>query len=130
MAALYKTILKRLTWALIVLFGLSIIIFSLMRVIPGDPARLALGPTVPEEIVEQYDGYELMFMDPKEYDDAIVGVSEVCGKHPAVVYDEDKVIDVSMSLGMTYDEAVDHFYYNQIGGYLGKSTPTFLTYKK
>jgi len=48
------TILKRLGWALVVLFGLSMIIFSLMRVMPGDPARLALGPTVPEEIVEQY----------------------------------------------------------------------------
>ncbi len=54
MSGLYTTILNRFTWALIVLFGLSIIIFSLMRVIPGDPARLALGPTVPEEIVEQY----------------------------------------------------------------------------
>ncbi len=54
MSTLYTTIFKRLGWALVVLFGLSIIIFSLMRVIPGDPARLALGPTVPEEIVEQY----------------------------------------------------------------------------
>jgi len=51
---IHVTILKRLGWALVVLFGLSVIIFSLMRVIPGDPARLALGPTVPEEIVEQY----------------------------------------------------------------------------
>lgn len=25
-----------------------------MRIIPGDPARLALGPTVPEEVVEEY----------------------------------------------------------------------------
>lgn len=54
MPAMFVTILKRLGWALVVLFGLSVIIFSLMRVIPGDPARLALGPTVPEEIVEQY----------------------------------------------------------------------------
>ncbi len=54
MSKLHVTILKRLGWALIVLIGLSIIIFSLMRIIPGDPARLALGPTVPEEIVERY----------------------------------------------------------------------------
>ena len=54
MSKLHVTILKRLGWALVVLFGLSVIIFSLMRIIPGDPARLALGPTVPEEIVEQY----------------------------------------------------------------------------
>lgn len=54
MATLHATILKRLLWAVVVLIGLSIIIFSLMRIIPGDPARLALGPTAPEEIVEQY----------------------------------------------------------------------------
>lgn len=54
MSKLYVTILKRLGWALVVLIGLSVIIFSLMRIIPGDPARLALGPTVPEEIVERY----------------------------------------------------------------------------
>jgi len=48
------TIVKRLGGAIVVLLGLSMIIFSLMRIIPGDPARLALGPTAPEEIVEQY----------------------------------------------------------------------------
>ncbi len=54
MTSLFITILKRLAWALVVLLGLSILIFSLMRIIPGDPARLALGPTVPEEVVEEY----------------------------------------------------------------------------
>lgn len=54
MPSLLMIILRRLGWALVVLLGLSMIIFSLMRIIPGDPARLALGPTVPEEIVEQY----------------------------------------------------------------------------
>lgn len=54
MSSLVKTIVKRLAWAIVVLIGLSIIIFCLMRVIPGDPARMALGPTAPEEIVELY----------------------------------------------------------------------------
>jgi peptide/nickel transport system permease protein len=48
------TVLKRLGWASVVLVGLSILIFSLVRIIPGDPARLALGPTAPEEVVERY----------------------------------------------------------------------------
>jgi peptide/nickel transport system permease protein len=52
--SLLTTVLKRLGWALVVLIGLSMLIFSLMRVIPGDPARLALGPTAPEEVVERY----------------------------------------------------------------------------
>lgn len=54
MSSLLVTILKRLAWALVVLVGLSMIIFALMRIVPGDPARLALGPTAPEEVVEQY----------------------------------------------------------------------------
>jgi peptide/nickel transport system permease protein len=48
------TVLKRLGWASVVLAGLSILIFSLVRIMPGDPARLALGPTAPEEVVERY----------------------------------------------------------------------------
>ena len=54
MTSFFVTIVKRLGWALVVLVGLSILIFCIMRIIPGDPARLALGPTVPEEVVEQY----------------------------------------------------------------------------
>jgi peptide/nickel transport system permease protein len=52
--SLFITVLKRLGWALVVLVGLSMLIFSLMRIIPGDPARLALGPSAPEEVVERY----------------------------------------------------------------------------
>jgi len=41
-------ILKRLGLAMFVLVGLSILIFIIARVIPGDPARTALGPHAPE----------------------------------------------------------------------------------
>lgn len=46
-------ILRRLLLTIFVLIGLSMIIFIIARVVPGDPARLALGPTAPEEVVEQ-----------------------------------------------------------------------------
>lgn len=45
-------ILKRLIYSLVVLFGLSVIIFIISRVIPGDPARMALGPHATREQVE------------------------------------------------------------------------------
>ncbi|MEL7567550.1 MAG: ABC transporter permease [Dehalobacterium sp.] len=51
---LIKSIFKRLCWAVVVLLGLSIVIFALLRIIPGDPARMALGPRATEDIVEQY----------------------------------------------------------------------------
>lgn len=37
-----------------VLFGISILIFILSRVVPGDPVRLALGPEATQEQVEAY----------------------------------------------------------------------------
>jgi peptide/nickel transport system permease protein len=48
-----KFLLQRLAWSLVVLLGLSIIIFVIARVVPGDPARMALGPRAPEEVVQR-----------------------------------------------------------------------------
>jgi peptide/nickel transport system permease protein len=42
---------RRLLWSLLVLVGLSIVIFVIARVVPGDPARMALGPTASAEQV-------------------------------------------------------------------------------
>lgn len=50
----YRTyLLKRLLSIVPVFFGLSILIFALARVIPGNPARQALGPRASEEAVKQ-----------------------------------------------------------------------------
>jgi len=45
-------ITKRILSLAFVLFGLSILIFFISRVLPGDPARLALGPRASQEAVE------------------------------------------------------------------------------
>lgn len=44
-------LLRRLGWSLLVLFGLSLVIFTIARVVPGDPARMALGPSASAEQV-------------------------------------------------------------------------------
>jgi len=46
-------ILRRLAISIFVLFGLSILIFMIARIVPGDPARMALGPRAPVEVVER-----------------------------------------------------------------------------
>ncbi len=46
-------ILRRLGLSIFVLFGLSIIIFLIARIVPGDPARMALGPRAPADVVER-----------------------------------------------------------------------------
>jgi len=42
-----------MAWSVFALFGLSLVIFILSRVIPGDPARMALGPSAPEAAVTE-----------------------------------------------------------------------------
>jgi len=44
---------RRIFQSIFVLFGLSILIFLLSRVLPGDPARTALGARAPEETVQR-----------------------------------------------------------------------------
>jgi len=51
--SLGRYLLNRLIAALAVLLGVSILIFLIARVIPGDPARIALGPMATEEQVQQ-----------------------------------------------------------------------------
>lgn len=43
--------LKRLMTSLIVLIGVSMLIFTIARIIPGDPARIALGPNATLEAI-------------------------------------------------------------------------------
>ena len=49
-----KVIGKRFLHSVLVLFGLSILVFVIARVIPGDPARMALGPRAPESVVQKF----------------------------------------------------------------------------
>jgi peptide/nickel transport system permease protein len=46
-------VLRRLGLAIFVIFGLSIVIFIIARIVPGDPARMALGPRAPVEVVDR-----------------------------------------------------------------------------
>lgn len=50
---LSRFIYKRLLLSILVLIGLSILIFFIARVVPGDPVRLALGARAPEEVVQE-----------------------------------------------------------------------------
>ncbi|WP_307401717.1 ABC transporter permease [Desulfofundulus luciae] len=49
---LHSYLLRRLLLSIFVLVGLSIVIFIIARVVPGDPARMALGPRAPQFAVD------------------------------------------------------------------------------
>jgi len=50
--SLLSYLVRRLALAIVVLIGLSILLFLIARVLPGDPARIALGPRAPEYAIE------------------------------------------------------------------------------
>jgi len=61
------------------------------------------------------------------YDDCIVGVVERFGQEAIVCYDKEKVLQKLGIEGMDEEEAIEFFYYNQIGAWMGEGTPCFLT---
>jgi len=59
---------QRLFPSIFVIFGLSILIFIIARVVPGDPVRMALGTRAPEEVVQRMR--QEMYLDkplPEQY---------------------------------------------------------------
>jgi peptide/nickel transport system permease protein len=50
---LVKFILRRLIYSIFVLLGLSIVIFIIARIMPGDPARMAVGMQAPQWVVDR-----------------------------------------------------------------------------
>ena len=42
---------RRLLQSLVVLVGVSLVAFALIHLVPGDPARIALGPRAPQTAV-------------------------------------------------------------------------------
>jgi len=71
-------ILRRLALAILVLFGLSILIFIIARVIPGDPARMALGPRAPEYAIENLR--KQMYLDKPIYEQYYIWVKNFLTK--------------------------------------------------
>lgn len=84
--------------------------------------------SIRDQIQEDYPDTELLFMDPKEYDKAIMGVCDgISVKHePKIAYNYDKVIKANMSMGMNREEAIEYFDFNQGSAYVGEHTPVFI----
>ena len=72
------------------------------------------------------DDEGLLFLTEKEYDEAIVGVTETFDKPTSVVYDANKIIDILIKQGLDVDDALEHFNFNIAGSYVGEKTPVFV----
>lgn len=75
-----------------------------------------------------YDENELLIMNG--YDDCIIGIVEQFGRPQIVCYDQALVIKKLQKDGMTYEEAVEFWSYNQLGAYVSEANPCFLIKNK
>jgi peptide/nickel transport system permease protein len=69
-------LIRRAFWSLLVLAGLSVVIFVIARVMPGDPARMAMGPRASQEQVAELKakmGLDKPLVD--QYAQFVVGLS-------------------------------------------------------
>ncbi len=60
------------------------------------------------------------------FDDAIIGIAERYGMNPVVLYNKNKCLNIMQTRDkMSEEEAIDFFYYNIVGAYMGEHTPCF-----
>jgi len=78
--------------------------------------------TKAEQIADLYP--EIMLMDG--FDDCIIGICQRFGQEPIVAYDVTKIFESLIAEGMTYEEAVEYYEFNQIGAWVGEGTPCFI----
>jgi len=80
-----------------------------------------------EAVKEQYWGSDLTFLEPEEFDEAIVGVAYRINTL-AVCYSVEKILELLQAgeEGMGPDEAREFFDFNICGSYVGDSSPLFL----
>lgn len=82
--------------------------------------------TTREKIADCLEG--ALFLDPPDYDEAIIGITERADGVSVVAYDRQRVIEVLMRMsdGMTLDEAEEYYYFNTVGSWVGDMTPVFV----
>jgi len=78
---------------------------------------------IDQELLQELENNECLLADG--FDDALIGITE--GMNPVSVYDVDKCIEVLIrDSKMNQEDAVEYFYFNVVGAYIGEKTPMFL----
>ena len=63
------------------------------------------------------------------FNDCVVGILERCGMESIVIYDREKVVAKLIdNEGWSYDEALEFYEFNQLGGWHGTKTPGFIVW--
>jgi hypothetical protein len=73
-----------------------------------------------DALIEIYPDEELLIADG--FDEAILGIEENTMR---VIYSVSKCLEIIEAEGMPEQEALEHFYFNVQGSYVGEKTPIF-----
>jgi hypothetical protein len=71
-----------------------------------------------EEVEELAEGAILL----DGFDDCITGVVEEFGNGVRILYSRDKILE-SLQKDMSYEDALEYYYYNIVGGHFGERNP-------
>ena len=86
--------------------------------------------TIRDDIVEliTLDDKDVIFLEPRDYDDAIIGLYWDAQDEPHIAYDKDKIIDMHIKDGMSEEEAYEYFEYNTVRAlpYMGMTAPIII----
>tara|TARA_R110002167_G_scaffold126382_1_gene307097 strand:- start:3337 stop:3588 length:252 start_codon:yes stop_codon:yes gene_type:complete len=76
-----------------------------------------------EELLSHLSDNECLLADG--YESALIGITE--GGNPVAVYEVNKCLEILVEEDkLSLEEAMDHFYYNTVGSYVGEKTPIFI----
>ena len=86
----------------------------------------SLRERIVEHLVEHTKENQVLFLDPPELDEALIGIALRLGLSvPA--YDYDKLIDVFQRINnWSYEDAIEWIEYNTMGSYVGPETPVIV----
>ena len=73
-----------------------------------------------QSILEKFDSDEIMIAEG--FDEAIIGIEEFTMR---IIYSVTKCLEIIEAEGMPEEDALEHFYYNVQGSYVGEKTPIF-----
>lgn len=71
-----------------------------------------------QALIEAYPEVEFLIADG--FDDAVIGYHS---QSERLIYSIRKCVDILIDEGMTEEDALEHFYYNVEGAYVGEKTP-------
>jgi hypothetical protein len=73
-----------------------------------------------EALIEIYPDEDLLIADG--FDEAVLGIEEDTMR---IIYSVSKCLEIIVAQGMPEQEALEHFYFNVQGSYIGEKTPIF-----